>query len=308
MHPSCSSFNGGGFPLLTVPPDFPFFSASSCRFFSRALRLSSWIRNCSFSWTWKKRSSQFYSLHLGTLDWEIKKDELMASLNKCRFWSTQKFVTEKSSQRMSQSDRKREDFGSSVLGWENVCEHATSRVAFVQLIGWERTASCCSYCCFVERQIIWELELSRLWKNWLEFDSDVFYRSQARENSIALFSTFTLPGRPSLSQRSITWGSATVQPRFQLNAFQLQSQPQRSPLGTIEDQMERGGYIKICVHLFLFTFLAVASWSQKVLNKDNNSCNFNLPSSSQKYWASRFVRSFISVMPLSSSLAFFVAA
>lgn len=41
MHPSFSSFMGGGFPFFTVPPDFPFFSASSCRFFSRALRLSS---------------------------------------------------------------------------------------------------------------------------------------------------------------------------------------------------------------------------------------------------------------------------
>lgn len=65
--------------------------------------------------------------------------------------------------------------------------------------------------------------------------------------------------RHSRSGLSLEAAGATVQPRFQLNAFQLQSQPQRSPLGTIEDQMERGGYIKICVHLFLFTFLAVAS-------------------------------------------------
>ena len=55
------------------------------------------------------------------------------------------------------------------------------------------------------------------------------------------------------------------------------------------------------------TFLAVTSWSEKVLNKDNNSCSFNLPSSSQKYCASCLVSSLISLIPSSSSLVFFTA-
>ena len=180
----------------------------------------------------------------------------MASLNKCRFWSTQKFVTEKSSQRMSQSDRRREDFGSRVLGWENVCEHATSSVAFVQRIGWERTANCCSYCCFVERQIIWELEVSRLWKNWLEFDSDVFYRTQARENSIALFSTFTLPGRPSLSQRSITCGSRC----YRATTFPIKclSTPESTPEEPTRNNRRPNGkrwvYQNMCSSFFVYLF------------------------------------------------------
>lgn len=54
MHPSCSSSKGRGFFFLTLPPAFAFRSASSCRFFSRAFRLSSWIRNCSFSYQTNK--------------------------------------------------------------------------------------------------------------------------------------------------------------------------------------------------------------------------------------------------------------
>lgn len=124
-----------------------------------------------------------------------------------------------------------------------------------------------------------------------------------------LYHCFPQAGRPSLSQRSITWGSRC----YRATTFPIKclSTPESTPEEPTRNNRRPNGkrwYIKICVHLFLFTFLAVASWSQKVLNKDNNSCNFNLPSSSQKYWASRFVRSFISVMPLSSSLAFFVAA
>ena len=88
----------------------------------------------------------------------------------------------------------------------------------------------------------------------------MYSTAHQQEKTLSLFSTFSLlGGRHSRSGLSLEAAGATVQPRFQLNAFQLQSQPQRSPLGTIEDQMERGGYIKICVHLFLFTFLAVAS-------------------------------------------------
>ena len=50
MQPSCSSSRGRGLPLFTpVNPALAFFAASSSRFFSRALRFSSWIRNCSFS-------------------------------------------------------------------------------------------------------------------------------------------------------------------------------------------------------------------------------------------------------------------
>ena len=51
----------------------------------------------------------------------------------------------------------------------------------------------------------------------------------------------------------------------------------------------------------------MTSWSEKVLNKDNNSCSFNLPSSSQKYCASCLVSSWISLIPSSSSLVFFTA-
>ena len=50
MQPSCSSSRGRGlffFPF--TPPALACFAASSSRFFSRALRFSSWMRNCSFS-------------------------------------------------------------------------------------------------------------------------------------------------------------------------------------------------------------------------------------------------------------------
>lgn len=64
MHPSCSSSKGRGFPFFTLPPAFAFRSASSCRFFSRAFRLSSWMRNCSFSYqTNKKRNHYFDRRH-----------------------------------------------------------------------------------------------------------------------------------------------------------------------------------------------------------------------------------------------------
>ena len=64
MQPSCSSSKGRGLPLFTpVNPALAFFAASSSRFFSRALRFSSWIRNCSFSWNEKDEegiSNAFY--------------------------------------------------------------------------------------------------------------------------------------------------------------------------------------------------------------------------------------------------------
>lgn len=51
MQPSCSSSRGRGLPFFTpAKPALAFLAASSSRFFSRALRFSSWIRNCSFSW------------------------------------------------------------------------------------------------------------------------------------------------------------------------------------------------------------------------------------------------------------------
>lgn len=54
MQPSCSSSRGRGFPFLTpAKPALAFLAASSSRFLSRALRFSSWIRNCSFSWNVK---------------------------------------------------------------------------------------------------------------------------------------------------------------------------------------------------------------------------------------------------------------
>lgn len=50
IQPSCSSSRGRGLPFFTpAKPVLAFLAASSSRFFSRALRFSSWIRNCSFS-------------------------------------------------------------------------------------------------------------------------------------------------------------------------------------------------------------------------------------------------------------------
>ena len=71
MQPSCSSSRGRGLPLFTpVNPALAFFAASSSRFFSRALRFSSWIRNCSFSWNEKDEeviSNAYYRSNFGDL-------------------------------------------------------------------------------------------------------------------------------------------------------------------------------------------------------------------------------------------------
>lgn len=60
MQPSCSSSKGRGLPFFTPPPVLAFLAASSSRFFSRAFRFSSWIRNCSFSWNEKKREKHVW--------------------------------------------------------------------------------------------------------------------------------------------------------------------------------------------------------------------------------------------------------
>lgn len=60
MQPSCSSSKGRGLPFFTPPPALAFLAASSSRFFSRAFRFASWIRNCSFSLN--ERKSEIYTI------------------------------------------------------------------------------------------------------------------------------------------------------------------------------------------------------------------------------------------------------